>query len=170
MRHIGTAKRYFTFLWLEDVKMKITMLCTMNDKNYSLTMHTDSADVCCKCTTTDRLITSDVTLAKVLAKCVEAAHVEALAIDAELSAAPAARKPAGLLKSALIAALVMSGTATAAYASNADVNNFLTKAHSDNMQEAVNAFDNLNARDRMVVAGISDLTDIHGKVRRELLA
>ncbi|MFJ5453945.1 hypothetical protein ACIPT4_12955 [Pectobacterium jejuense] len=65
----------------------------------------------------------------------------------------------------LIALVVTAAVApvTAAHASNIDVNNFLVKAHSKNFQEAVNAYDNLNQRDRMVVDGIADKTDLGGK-------
>jgi len=62
-------------------------------------------------------------------------------------------------------ALTISTTFTlSAHATNADVNHFLTLAHGDNYQEAVNAYDNLNMRDQEVVKGAADLTDIHGKL------
>ncbi|WP_174868848.1 hypothetical protein [Pectobacterium polaris] len=65
----------------------------------------------------------------------------------------------------LIALVVTVAVApvSAAHASNVDVNNFLVKAHGENFQEAVNAYDNLNQRDRMVVDGIADKTDLGGK-------
>ncbi|MBN3215915.1 hypothetical protein [Pectobacterium polaris] len=65
----------------------------------------------------------------------------------------------------LIALIVTAAVApvSAAHASNVDVNNFLVKAHGENFQEAVNAYDNLNQRDRMVVDGIADKTDLGGK-------
>ncbi|MBN3132208.1 collagen-like protein [Pectobacterium brasiliense] len=65
----------------------------------------------------------------------------------------------------LIALVVTAAVApmSAAHASNVDVNNFLVKAHGKNFQEAVNAYDNLNQRDRMVVDGIADKTDLGGK-------
>ncbi|MCL6360283.1 collagen-like protein [Pectobacterium polaris] len=65
----------------------------------------------------------------------------------------------------LIALVVSAAVApvSAAHASNVDVNNFLVKAHGENFQEAVNAYDNLNQRDRMVVDGIADKTDLGGK-------
>ncbi|MCU1789135.1 hypothetical protein CUU54_09725 [Pectobacterium polaris] len=65
----------------------------------------------------------------------------------------------------LIALVVTAAVApvSAAHASNVDVNNFLVKAHGENFQEAVNAYDNLNQRDRMVVDGIADKTDLGGK-------
>lgn len=68
------------------------------------------------------------------------------------------------LNKTLVAVLVASASINAAYASNADVNHFLVLAHGDNKQEAVNVFDNLNMRDREVVQGLADLTDIHGKI------
>ncbi|MBW5891538.1 hypothetical protein IM880_04895, partial [Pectobacterium polaris] len=65
----------------------------------------------------------------------------------------------------LIALVVTAAVApmSAAHASNVDVNNFFVKAHGENFQEAVNAYDNLNQRDRMVVDGIADKTDLGGK-------
>ncbi|MEQ9772713.1 hypothetical protein ABRQ03_17955 [Pectobacterium jejuense] len=65
----------------------------------------------------------------------------------------------------LIALVVTAAVApmSAAHASNVDVNNFLVKAHGENFQEAVNAYDNLNQRDRMVVDGIADKTNLGGK-------
>lgn len=72
-----------------------------------------------------------------------------------------------IINKTLIAVLVASaGVSAGANASNVDVNNFLNKldtaaanpTHDDLRIQAVNAFDNMNARDRMVVAGIADKT------------
>lgn len=58
--------------------------------------------------------------------------------------------------------IVITTIATSSYASNADVINFLSKVNAaavtdrpDQYREAVNAYVNLNARDRMVSAGIA---------------
>ena len=66
----------------------------------------------------------------------------------------------GIRITALAFATTLSVGANVASASNRDVNDFLVKARGDNYQEAVNAYDNLNARDRMVVDGIIDKTDV----------
>lgn len=63
-----------------------------------------------------------------------------------------------------VLAVVVASAAFAAQANNRDVNSFITKVEnaaaqptrSDLYNEAVNAYDNLNARDRMVVAGYQD--------------
>ncbi|ROP49336.1 hypothetical protein EDF81_4344 [Enterobacter sp. BIGb0383] len=74
---------------------------------------------------------------------------------------------------AMMLALLGVASVGTAQASNIDVNAFLVKAqtaidHTDRhdlYNEAVNAFDNLNARDRMVVAGIADKTNHEGMIR-----
>lgn len=155
--------------------MKVTMLCTMKSKRYALTMHTDASAISCKCLDTDLFITSDVTLAKVLAQCVEVAHEEALVMNSQTEAGRSVVTPVRsvakkVFSFALLAAVMAPA---AAMASNADVNNFLKKMDAayadiqrpDLYNEAVNAFDNLNARDRMVVAGIADKTQYNGMIK-----
>lgn len=62
-------------------------------------------------------------------------------------------------------AIVSALATTAAHASNTDVNNFLAKANAGDFQESVNAYDNMNMRDREVVAGIADKTNRAGFIR-----
>ena len=74
---------------------------------------------------------------------------------------------------AMMVALLGVASVGTAQATNVDVNAFLVKAqtaldHADRKDlynEAVNTFDNLNARDRMVVAGIADKTNNEGMIR-----
>ena len=69
--------------------MNITMVCELNGKHYEFNTNNRLSVVSCRCITTGRSITSDKTLAAVLAACVEAAHGKALeearnmVIDAE---------------------------------------------------------------------------------------
>jgi hypothetical protein len=70
----------------------------------------------------------------------------------------------------LAISVITSITATSANASNVDVNDFFHKAETavsapsdrNAFNEAVNAYDNLNARDKMVVDGIADKTSLGG--------
>lgn len=77
------------------------------------------------------------------------------------------------MKRSIIALTVLTVlSSTAANATNRDVNSFITKienaaaqpTRSDLYNEAVNAFDNLNARDRMVVAGYADMMPHPGMI------
>lgn len=59
-------------------------IITMNGKQYRISTH-NGLGGCCRCITTDRLITSDATWKKILKVWAEEAHAEALEIEEALS-------------------------------------------------------------------------------------
>lgn len=66
------------------------------------------------------------------------------------------------MKKTVLAVFVAMAAASAAHASNVDVNRFVenVKAPNVNLQEAASAYNNLNARDAMVVDAIADRAGI----------